>query len=269
MQSNGIKNGNGNGSHPDTHETLPPFLWDGLPPAAVRALEEPLDPALVSHRKGRAGRTYSYLEGHTVIDEANRIFGHGGWGYELMGDVVLREVEQADAKTGELRRFRAYTAVVRVTVPGAQDRTDVGFHAVAEDNADGHETAVKGAVTDGMKRALRSFGQRFGNGLYGDQPEEASGGRTTARQTGRNGGASQPQRAPAPARAASGPDKAPALRKRLIEIAVEQGFDEDGVRAAVTARTGKFLDDLTAAELAPLVEAAAKKLQETRGAQAA
>ena len=281
MLNNIIKNGNGNGSHPDTQETLPPFLWDGLPPAAVRALEEPLDPALVSHRKGRAGRAFPYIEGHTVIDEANRIFGYGGWGYDLVGDVVLREVEQADAKTGELRRFRAYTAVVRVMVPGAQDRTDVGYHAVAEDNADGHETAVKGAVTDGMKRALRSFGQRFGNGLYGDQPEEAGGGRTTARQTGRNGGSSQPQRAPAPAQAASapadasGPDKAPApasapdLRQRLIEIAVEQGFDEDGVRAAVTARTGKGLDDLDAAELAPLVEAAAKKLQEAQGAKAA
>ena len=124
----------------------------------------------MSHRKGRAGRTYSYLEGHTVIDEANRIFGYGGWGYDLVGDVVLREVEHTDAKTGELRRFRAYTAVVRVTVPGAQSRTDVGYHAVAEETVDGHETAVKGAVTDGMKRALRSFGQRFGNGLSSEQP---------------------------------------------------------------------------------------------------
>ena len=39
------------------------------------------------------------------------------------------------------------------------------------------------------------------------------------------------------------------LRKRLIEIAVEQGFDEDGVRTAVVDRMGKSIDDLTAAEL--------------------
>ena len=160
---------------------------------------------------------------------------------------------------------------MRVTVPGAPPRTDIGFNAVAEDNADGHETAIKGAVTDGMKRALRSFGVQFGNGFYGDQPvEEAGGRRTAARQTGRNGGgASRPQRAPAQAKAASGPDNAPALRRRLIEIAAEQGFDEDGVRTAVKNKTGKSLDDLDASELAPLVEAAAKKLQETRQPQAA
>ena len=277
MENSTIKNGNGNGSHPDTHETLPPFLWDGLSPAVVRALEEPLDPALVSHRKGRAGRSYDYLEGHVVIDQANRIFGFGGWGYELAGDVTLRQIENVDTKSGEVKTTSFYSAPVRVTVPGAPPRTDIGFNAVAEDNADGHETAIKGAVTDGMKRALRSFGVQFGNGFYGDQPaEEAGGRRTAARQTAGSGGnTTRPQRAPAAAKAASGPDNAPdpasapALRKRLIEIAVEQGFDEDGVRAAVTGRTGQFLDDLTAAELAPLVEAAARKLQEARGAQAA
>ena len=263
---------NGNGHKPDaaldaTHHEL---LWDGLPPAVTNALGQPLDPALVSQRKGRAGRTYDYLEGHAVIDQANLIFGFGGWGYELAGDVTLRQIENVDTKTGEVKTTSFYSAPVRVTVPGAPPRTDIGFNAVAEDNADGHETAIKGAVTDGMKRALRSFGVQFGNGFYGDQPaEEANGRRLAARQTGGNGGNSPPQRAPAQARAATGPDNVPALRKRLIEIAVEQGFDEDGVRAAVKNKTGKDLESLDASELAPLVEAAAKKLQETQQAKAA
>ena len=272
--SNGTGNGlvhiNGNGHDPVSsagHE----LLWDGLPPAVTGALGQPLDPNLVSRRKGRAGRIYDYLEGHTVIDQANRIFGYGGWGYELAGDVTLRQFETVDAETGEVKDTHAYSAPVRVTVPGAPPRTDVGFQWVAAETPDDHETACKGAVTDGLKRALRSFGDRFGNGLYGDQPaEEAGGRRTAARQTGRNGGGNpRPQRAPAQAKAASGPDNVPALRKRLIEIAVEQGFDEDGVRSAVKNKTGKSLDDLDASELAPLVEAAAKKLQETRQAQAA
>ena len=108
-------------------------------------LDSPIDPALVSQRKGRAGKTFSYIEGHTVIDEANRVFGYGGWGYELVGDVALREIDSVDAKTGEIRRIRAYAATVRVTVLGAPPRMDVGFHAVVEDNADGHETAIKGS----------------------------------------------------------------------------------------------------------------------------
>ena len=282
VNRNGSNNGHSNGTNglvpvnghkPDaaldaTHHEL---LWDGLPPAVTNALGQPLDPALVSQRKGRAGRTYDYLEGDAVIDQANRIFGFGGWGYEPAGDVTLRQIENVDAKTGEVKTTSFYSAPVRVTVPGAPPRTDIGFNAVAEDNADGHETAIKGAVTDGMKRALRSFGVQFGNGFYGDQPvEEANGRRTAARQTGRaSGGNTRPQRAPAPAKAASGPDNAPALRKRLVEIAVEQGFDEDGVRTAVKNKTGKDLDALDASELAPLWEAAAKKLQETQQAKAA
>ena len=42
---------------------------------------------------------------------------------------------------------------------------------MTEDNFDGHDTAMKGAVTDGMKRAFRSFGVQFGTGFYGDQPQ--------------------------------------------------------------------------------------------------
>ncbi len=88
---------NGNGAHNDPaiidgHE----LLWDGLPPAVTNALGQPIDPALVSQRKGRGGRVFDYLEGHAVIDQANRIFGYGGWGYELVGDVTLRQIETVD-----------------------------------------------------------------------------------------------------------------------------------------------------------------------------
>ena len=120
----------------------------------------------MSQRRGRAGRDYSYIEGHTVIDQANRIFGHGGWGFDLAGEVVLRETENVDPKTGEVRRTRAYSAPVRVTVPCAPPRTDVGFHVVAEETGEGHETAFKGCVTDGLNRALRSFCIDRGHSLH-------------------------------------------------------------------------------------------------------
>ena len=73
------KNGSNNGVHKDTaiideHE----LLWDGLSPAVTNALGQPIDPALVSQRKGRAGRTFSYIEGHVAISEANRVSGTEG-----------------------------------------------------------------------------------------------------------------------------------------------------------------------------------------------
>ena len=259
---------NSNGAHNDPaivseHD----LLWDGLSPAVTNALSQPIDPALVSQRKGRAGRTFSYIEGHTAIDEANRVFGFGGWGFELVENVTLRRIETVDTQTGEVKVVNAYAAPVRVTVPGAPPRTDIGFHAVTDETADGHETALKGAVTDGMKRALRSFGERFGNGLYGDQAP--------------SGGPSRPQSVPVQslprtgygARGNSGqaqPDnRVQTLRKRLMELAAEQGFDEAKVRAAVQRQTGKDLDGLSADELGPLVEAAANKLREMKQAQAA
>ena len=263
---------NGNGHKPDAaivgeHDPASSaglaLLWDGLSPAVSQALGQPLDPALVSQRKGRGGKSYDYLEGHLVIDQANRIFGFGGWGYELVGDVTLRQVETVDTQTGEVKVSLGYSAPVRVTVAGALPRTDIGVHPVAEETFDGHDTAIKAAVTDGLKRAFRSFGVQFGNAFYGDQPQVSN--------------PPQPQRVPAQANGNSGQAQGKSrsesqiekLRRRLIEIAAEQGLDEDQVRSAVTDRTGKSLDDLDGTKLGPLVEAAANKLRQMQQAQAA
>ena len=268
---NGLVQVNGNGHKPDAaivseHE----LLWDGLSPAVSQALGQPLDPALASQRKGRAGRSYDYLEGHAVIDQANRIFGFGGWGYELAGDVTLRQVETVDTQTGEVKVSLGYSAPVRVTVAGALPRTDIGVHPVAEDTLDGHDTAIKGAVTDGMKRAFRSFGVQFGNGFYGDQPQTGNPPQPQRVPAQANGNSGQANRSSGQAQGRSRSEsQIEKLRKRLIEIAAEQGLDEDQVRTAVVDRTGKSLDDLDGAELGPLVEAAANKLRQMQQAQAA
>ena len=263
LNSNGRKPGSPMAADNDPASVAEPgFLWDGLPPAVTKSLAQPLDPALISQRKGRAGMVYHYLEGHAVIDQANRIFGHGGWGYDLVGNVTLRQLEAVDPRTGEVKTSSAYSAPVRVRVVGAPSRTDVGFHAVAEDTPDGHDTALKGAVTDGLKRALRSFGVQFGNSFYGDPAQVAS--------------AAQPKRVPAQATekqgrtesAASADSQVQMLRKRIMELGVAQGFNDGQIREAVSARTGKDMDSLTAAELAPLVKAAANKLNQMRQAQA-
>ena len=226
---NGHRNGaSPNGARPEPIRE-PDLMWESLPPAVVQRLGEPLDEGLVSQRRGRKGRTFAYIEGRTAIEQANRILGYGGWGYELVGEVTLREGESVDQQTGEAKPWRAYAATVKVTVPGSQPRTDVGFQALAEDTVEGHETAFKGSVTDALKRALRSYGDQFGNSLYGD--------------------------------GATG-DLAPSLRKTLIDLGQCRGFGEAKVRSAVRQRTGRDLDELPAATLTPLVEAAARKLQQ-------
>ena len=125
-----VNGANGNGAHNDPAVIDGnDLLWDGLSPAVTQALSQPIDSALVSQRKGRAGRTFSYIEGHTAISEANEVFGFGGWGFELVENVSLRRIETVDTQTGEVKVTNAYSAPVRVTVPGAPPRTDIGFHA--------------------------------------------------------------------------------------------------------------------------------------------
>ena len=218
------------------------LLWSSIPPAVISELDTPIDPALVSQRKGRGGKKFSYIEGHTVIDEANRVFGYGGWGYDVVGDVTLREIDNVDTETGEVRRIRAYAANVRVSVPGAPPRSDIGFHAVVEDNTDGHETAIKGAVTDGLKRALRTFGARFGNALYGEP------------QTGIVEVTKEPSNRPEVVRQS--------LCIRLFELGKAQGFDAEQVEAAIKGRTGRAITQVSIDELTDLVAAAEKKVGE-------
>ena len=158
-------------------------------------------------------------------------------------------MENVDPKTGEVRHIHTYSAPVRVTVPGAPPRTDVGFHTVTDETGEGHETACKGAVTDGLKKALRSFGDAFGNGLYGEQPSEESRGR---RQAG--GGAP------------SGHDDTyvTKLRSRLVELGVQQGFDEQQVAPPSASRpTGTWRTFLPLSST-PLVQRAAGKVQEMK-----
>jgi recombination DNA repair RAD52 pathway protein len=111
-------------------------------------------------------------------------------------------------------------------VPGVPPRTDLGCQAVAEDASEGHDTACKGAVTDALKRALRSFGDQFGNALYGDAAEKAL--------------------------------LCP-LKETLAHLGKAQGFTEERLRQAVKQKTGKALDALSASEVATLLQALARR----------
>jgi recombination DNA repair RAD52 pathway protein len=167
----------------------------------LKELDKPLDKRFISDRKGASGRKLRYLEGHDAIDQADRVFGYGQWGYEVL---ACEQTVIHDLLTGEGIGI-AYKAKVRLDVRGCVPVFEVGSQPVAvasiEDHVMGkrrkdaseknteidaspfnpfeislartiimesHEQAEKGAVTDAVKRALRTFGSQFGNSLYGD-----------------------------------------------------------------------------------------------------
>src|SRR3989304_3046398 len=70
-----------------------------LPRRVLALPAEPLDPTLISERGARDGRLLQYIEGWTVINQANRIFGYDGWGGEVVGEVIYRPMSLIDPAT--------------------------------------------------------------------------------------------------------------------------------------------------------------------------
>jgi DNA recombination protein Rad52 len=128
---------------------------------ATPLLEQKLDTANVKPRKDK-GPKGDYLEGWHVINEANRIFGFGGWSYEILS---LKQACEP-TKNQNNNNVVAYICTVSVSV-GDVTRQDVGYGSGFDKSlGDAHEGATKEAVTDALKRALRTFGNQFGLALY-------------------------------------------------------------------------------------------------------
>jgi len=133
----------------------------GLPLSVLELLDHKLESSLIARRKGPSGHMVRYLEGFQAINQANRLFGPDNWGAELVAPVGFRELRHVEGKTGAISSLGVYSATVRVTVRGCLPKADVGSATTVDDTAESHETAIKGAVTDAMKRALRQFYVRW------------------------------------------------------------------------------------------------------------
>lgn len=129
-----------------------------------------LDDELNSNRiktRTKGNVNLSYLEGFDVIETANKVFGYGNWEYKISKlEQVSQEKNQND------NTVACYKAIVHVMVYSLDhsksiSREDVGFGTgIAKTLADAHENGAKEAITDAIKRSLRSFGNQFGNSLY-------------------------------------------------------------------------------------------------------
>lgn len=116
----------------------------------------------VLFRKGAGDSQLAYFPGHLYVETANKIFGHGNWGYSLIGPVEL--VGMSD-NSGTITGYY-YAARIRLEVRGCMPIEEEGTCPVSRTTADDHDKARKGAITDAMKRALRIYGEQFGLSLY-------------------------------------------------------------------------------------------------------
>lgn len=141
-------------------------------------LDAQLDRGRIKRVNVGGGHRADYLEAYDMIETANRIFGYDGWSYRVVNGPTFIELANL------------YTAEVEVTALNIW-RTDIGTNVLAGTGSSHHEMSMKGAVSDGLKRALRTFGDQFGNSLY-DKDGASEQGRPVASAQARGNGRSTP-----------------------------------------------------------------------------
>ncbi|SCZ98562.1 BZ3500_MvSof-1268-A1-R1_Chr3-1g05465 [Microbotryum saponariae] len=172
--------------HPSTYQ-LDPVKWQH---DTQRMLNKTLGPEFISTRAGPSGSKLTYIEGWKLINLANEVFGFNGQSPND-SDSACEEFDGAqthpsDPTTGWYSSVKELTidyidfiekterynvsasAIVNVRMPDGAYHEDVGCGSAENQKTKSAalDKAKKEAVTDGLKRALRSFGKLMGNCVY-------------------------------------------------------------------------------------------------------
>ncbi|XP_046444280.1 DNA repair protein RAD52 homolog isoform X2 [Daphnia pulex] len=124
-------------------------------------LRKDLAPEMVSQRHGPGGQKLAYIEGWRLIALANEVFGFNGWSHQVVQQTIDC-VDQVDDKF-----YVGVSSTVRVELKDGSFHEDIGYGVCEgmKSKALSLEKARKEAATDGLKRALKGFGNVLGNCL--------------------------------------------------------------------------------------------------------
>ncbi|CAL3971266.1 unnamed protein product [Diplocarpon coronariae] len=127
-------------------------------------LEKQLGPEYISHRAGPGNQKVHYLAAEKCIQLANEVFGFNGWSSQI----IEIQVDFIDENPTTLKVSLGLSVVVRVTLKDGTFHEDIGYGHMenAKGKAAAFEKAKKEGTTDGLKRALKNFGNVLGNCLY-------------------------------------------------------------------------------------------------------
>lgn len=127
-------------------------------------LEKQLGPEYISSRAGPSGSKVHYLASEKCIQLANEVFGFNGWSSSIMNI----QVDFCDEVPNTGRINIGLSVIMRVTLRDGTYHEDIGYGHMenCKTKAAAFEKAKKEGTTDGLKRALRNFGNVLGNCLY-------------------------------------------------------------------------------------------------------
>ncbi|KAJ9644103.1 DNA repair protein rad52 [Coniosporium tulheliwenetii] len=124
-------------------------------------LGKQLEPEYIFTSPSAGGGKEHNLAGEKVILLANEVFGFNGWSSAIR-NIQIDFVDE-NQSTGQITL--GLSIIVRVTLRDGTFHDDIGYGHV--ENCNGRAAAFgkakKEAVTDALKRALRHFGNVFGN----------------------------------------------------------------------------------------------------------
>jgi len=140
--------------------------------AVQRALQRRLGPNFVSMKPQGGGKYVPYLETGKAVAMANEVFGYNGWSHS----VTSQSIDFIDHTRG--RYWVGVSATVKVTLKDGSYHEDVGYGQAQNIPCKGLALAQakKGAVSDGLKRSMKSFGNLLGNCLQDKEYLKMLGG---------------------------------------------------------------------------------------------
>lgn len=216
-------------------------------PKTIAQISEGLDERYAGLTYLKGG--FEYIPWNLAAGAANRVFGIDGY------DVELVSVEE---------KGEGYAAKVRVTVRPSDApaffREGIGYNEVQGQGGRAHDTAVKGAASDGLNRALKLFGPAFGLHLYdkGDSPESGTA------PTPNNNTATQPR----PVQSSGGSDRGPS--EGQLRFAASLGYTAEEFTAMPWQERKGILDNKVRKPVAKATaRVASKPVEESLASMAA
>lgn len=127
-------------------------------------LLKPLNPSRVAKRQ-QANRSLSYLEAWDVKAHLIRIFGFGGWGWNVIkADLAFEEQnERGMWNVG----YKVIGCLSFVDLCVSYTEAAIG-QATLPQRGEAHDMSIKTAESDALKRAAINLGTQFGLSLYND-----------------------------------------------------------------------------------------------------
>ncbi len=127
-------------------------------------LEKQLGPEYLSARIGPSGQKVHYISADKCISLANDVFGFNGWSSSIQNI----QVDFVDEHPQTLKISLGLSVIVRVTLRDGTFHEDIGYGHIenCKGKAAAFEKAKKEGTTDGLKRALKNFGNLLGNCIY-------------------------------------------------------------------------------------------------------